>query len=370
MATRATQTFIDGGRADGSTIPWCANAVETPGTIDTVPPVATRITSALINVHLAIKAREAWLTDAYMAGYGIDTLGSVLAGVAHAVVLVDLALLTGESDGAEALETIDEVTADAAIETGPRGTLVHILLTEDARVAWHANASESSPLVQARSLILARAGFAFVDVDLAAGTRETPAAVALEGTGNVHAGAIMFARVTCIALVDVVHAVGAGEAVGTGADVRSIDGARVADGTRVTRIARTRILQVTQQSCCTGCTLTEEGSHPVVARGPVEANGHGAVVHIFRAILPGPTIHADAVVATDVVPARRTILAHAGSHGTLIHVFAAISACVGGRTVAGVRVDSVDAGGSILTQVSRTVVDVALAVIASETGWA
>lgn len=60
------------------------------------------------------------------------------------------------------------------------------------------------------------------------------------------------------------------------------------------RIAGTRVVQVAQQSCFAGGALAVEGADSVVARGTVEARGHGAIVDVFRAVSARPAVHTDA----------------------------------------------------------------------------
>ena len=58
----------------------------------------------------------------------------------------------------------------------------------------HADASESSSLVDAGSLVHAGVGLALVDVDLAPATSETGRAVAPVRARSVHANSAVFAR--------------------------------------------------------------------------------------------------------------------------------------------------------------------------------
>lgn len=236
----------------------------------------------------------------------------------------------------------------------------------DSSVAGHADAAETSALVQAGALVLARVGVALVDVHLTAGPCESAGAVAAERAGRVDAEALVLAGETLGALVHVLGAVDSLEAVGTGAEVGAVNGARVADGARVARVAGARVVQVTEQARLARRALAVEGAHPVVARGAVEASGHGAVVDVLRAVGACPAVDADARVAAHSVSARSAVLAHAGPQRALVHVLGAVGPRVRGRAVARVRVDAIQAGGAVLAQVSRAVVHIRFAVGARE----
>lgn len=132
------------------------------------------------------------------------------------------------------------------------------------------------------------------------------------------------------------------------------------------RIAGTRVVQVAQQARLARCALAVEGADSVVARGTVEARGHGAIVDVLRAVSARPAVDADTRVAAYRVGARGAVLAHAGPQSALVHVLGAVGPRVRGRAVARVRVDAVQTGGAVLAQVARTVVHVRLAVCTRE----
>lgn len=110
-----------------------------------------------------------------------------------------------------------------------------------------------------------------------------------------------------------------------------------------------------------------EAAHPVYARGPVETGGPGAVVDVHRAVLSRPAVHADAVVRSQRVGARRAVVANARSHRALVHVHLARLARPLGRTRARVTVHAVHARAAVETCVRYAVIDVLLAVFAPET---
>jgi hypothetical protein len=113
-----------------------------------------------------------------------------------------------------------------------------------------------------------------------------------------------------------------------------------------------------------------EAAHPIDARGPVETSGPGAIVDVYRTILPSPAIHANAIVRAQRVGARRAVVTNARPHGALVHVHLARLARPLGRTRARVTVHAVHARAAVKTSMRYAVVDVLLAVFAAETcGW-
>lgn len=109
-----------------------------------------------------------------------------------------------------------------------------------------------------------------------------------------------------------------------------------------------------------------EATDPVDASGTVETGGPGAVVDVHRTVLSGPTVHADAVVRSQRVGARGTVVTHARPHRALVDVhLARISGPLGG-TRAGVTVHAVHARTAVETGVRYAIVNVFLAVFPTE----
>ncbi len=100
---------------------------------------------------------------------------------------------------------------------------------------------------------------------------------------------------------------------------------------------------------------------------------HAAVetAPLHTVILVRLTIAADEAVDADALVGALRVLAGAVvltgvEGGALVHVLGAVLARPAGRTAAAVRVNPVHAGGAVLAQVARTVVDVLLAVVPRE----
>lgn len=261
---------------------------------------------------------------------------------------------------------VDEVTADPIVVTGLGSTLVDIEFTMLPCIAWHAYTSEGTAFVQAGAQVVTGVALTFVDVDLATRACESLGAITPEGAWRVHTGAIVLARKTLFALVYVFGAIDTCVSSGAGTQVPTIYRGRVAHRPGMTRVAGACVIQVTQQSSLALCALAQEGPDPVNAGGAVEASGGRAVVDVLRAVLSRPAVDADAREPALRVRASGSVLANGGAEGALVDVFRAIRARDRRRTVAGVGVDAVHAGGTILALVVVAVVYVDLAVVTFE----
>lgn len=82
-------------------------------------------------------------------------------------------------------------------------------------------------------------------------------------------------------------------------------------------------------TCAADGALAVERGHSVVTRGAVMASGAGAVVDIVAAVVPGPAVHAHALVAAVGVVARAAILAGVGHQLALVDVIPAKLTCWG-----------------------------------------
>lgn len=127
---------------------------------------------------------------------------------------------------------------------------------------------------------------------------------------------------------------------------------------------------MTQETGLPGRTLTEEGTNAVVAGGSIEAGLVRAVVDVFPASRARPAVDADAREAAICVGAGSAILADMRSDGALVDVLRAVGSAEVGWAGAGVGVDAVDAGASILAEMTAAVVHINLAVVSREAGLA
>lgn len=114
------------------------------------------------------------------------------------------------------------------------------------------------------------------------------------------------------------------------------------------------------------CALAVEAADAIDAGSAVEAGRTCTVIDVDAAVGPGPAVHAYARVTAVRIRARSAVVAQGRPHRALVHVQLALRAREGRRTQAGVLVHPVHASGTILTEVARTVVDVLLAMLPSE----
>lgn len=152
----------------------------------------------------------------------------------------------------------------------------------------------------------------------------------------------MFTRIcTNGAFIHILIAGPTSEAGWTGADGPAIHRVCVADSILVTWVANTGIIQMTQKASLAHGAGAVEGSHPVMAGGPMEADGCGTVINVLTAALSCPAIDTHTAVASQGVEAGAPIVAGIGLQLTLIHIFCAELACPLRRALAVVGVDAI-----------------------------
>lgn len=110
-----------------------------------------------------------------------------------------------------------------------------------------------------------------------------------------------------------------------------------------------------------------EAAHPVDTCSAVETGGPSTIVNVYRTVLSRPAVDADAVVRTQRVGARGSVVANARPHSALVHVHLTRLACPLGWARASVTVHAVHARTAVETSVRYTVVNVLLAVLAAKT---
>lgn len=147
----------------------------------------------------------------------------------------------------------------------------------------------------------------------------------------------------------------------------SADGVGVTVGALLTGVTDAGVVQLAEQTCAAVRTLAVERSDSVMAGGAVVAGGAGAVVDVVAAVVARPAVHTDALVAAEGVVACAAILAGVGHQLAFVDVLRAELTCEFRFALAVVGVDSVHTRPSILALVTRTVVDVVVAVFSCKT---
>lgn len=327
---------------------------------------ATRIRGAVVDVGLAGVAGEAGRALARVPRDTVLASAAVLARRRDAVVDVDLAVGTGEALGTGALERVDEVAAGTAVHARPQRALVYVDLALSSSETRHADATKGPRIVQAGTVVLTRVRLALVHVRLASRTRESLRTVAREGAGRVHADTVVLARGALCAFVNILGAVQSLISGGAGAGEGSVDGASVTDCALMTWIRRAGIIEMTKQPGLSIRALAIETADAIDAGRAVEAGCACTVIDVDAAIGPGPAVHAYTRVTAVRIRACGPVVAQGRPYRALVHIQLALRAREGRWAQTRVLVHSVHAGGAILTEVARTVVDILLAMIASE----
>lgn len=250
------------------------------------------------------------------------------------------------------------------IHTGAALTLVYIHLTKGPCESCHADAGELSDPVKASGLIVAGSREALVYVGLTPWARVPAPTLALERTLGVHTFPKVLARVgTNGALIHILVTGTPCEAWGASADGTPIHGVSVTDGIFVARVTDASIIQVAQEPSLAHRTGTIEGSHPVMARGSMEADSCSTVIDVLTTALPRPAIDTDTAMPSVGIKAGAPIVTGIWLQLAFIYIFCAKLACPLWGALAVVRVNTVHTSSSIQASVLRTVVYIHLAVV-------
>lgn len=114
------------------------------------------------------------------------------------------------------------------------------------------------------------------------------------------------------------------------------------------------------------CALTIKAADAIDAGCAVEASCACTVINVDAAIGPGPAIHAYTRITAMRIRACGPVVAQGRPYRTLVHIQFALRTREGRWTQARVLIHSVHAGGTILTEIAHTIINIFLAVIASE----
>lgn len=127
------------------------------------------------------------------------------------------------------------------------------------------------------------------------------------------------------------------------------------------------VVQLAQQSCAAVRAFTVERSHSVMTGGAVVAGSTGTVVNILTAVVSSPTVYTHTLVTAEGVVAGASILTGIWHQLTLINILCAQLTCEFGFTLTVVGVDTIHTCSSVLAFMTRTVVNVVVAVLSCKT---
>ena len=191
--------------------------------------------------------------------------------------------------------------------------------------------------------------------------------MAAVGPVGVDTDPVMFAgRGDPGTLVNILLALLARQAGGAGAGPLAGHLVGVAPSPRVAGVDQALVVQVADQAGLTLRALTLVSANLVVAGPAVQTGRDGAVVLVLLAVLPDEPVDTDTLVAALGVLAGPVVLAGI-VQGALVHVLQAVLATPVMRTGAVVGVDSVHTDSAILTEIATAVINIDLAVLATET---
>lgn len=142
----------------------------------------------------------------------------------------------------------------------------------------------------------------------------------------------------------------------------STDRVGVTVGAFLTRVADAGVIQLAQKSCASMRAFAVERGHTVMTGGSMVACSTCTVINVLTAIVPSPAIHTHTLVAAVSVVTRATILAGIWHQLALIDVLCAELTCEFRFTLAVVGVDPIYTCSSVLALMTRTVVNVVVAV--------
>lgn len=232
-------------------------------------------------------------------------------------------------------------------------------------LTWHANASECAGIVETASIILAWMTFAFVHIGFTSRTSESLRTIASKRTGCIHANAVVFARWSLIAFVNVFGTVNAFVATGTGTCVGSVDRARITNGIRMAWIRCASIVQMAQQARFTRNTATIKTTNTIDTGGTIKTGRISAIVDIFTAIRSSPSIYAYTWVSPYCIRACGTILAYRPRRALVDVILTKFARIIRGAFAA-IRVHTVNALAAVLTKISGTIVYILFTIDALE----
>lgn len=127
------------------------------------------------------------------------------------------------------------------------------------------------------------------------------------------------------------------------------------------------IIQVAQQSRLSSRAAAIEAANAIDTCGTIETCRLYAIINVLATVASRPAVHTDATVRTMRVRACRTILTDGRTQCTLIDIHITVASRKIRRAIASIIINTVNTGAAILTQISGTIVDIQITVLAVET---
>lgn len=102
------------------------------------------VTLTLVDVNLTVLTHISWRTHTGRVSPSTFTVSSILAPELQTGVLIDLTVLTCELRGADALVSVDQISACGVILTRSRQAFIILLLTVQTMITWNTQTAVTS----------------------------------------------------------------------------------------------------------------------------------------------------------------------------------------------------------------------------------
>lgn len=209
--------------------------------------------------------------------------------------------------------------------------------------------------------------FTFVNIGFASWPGKSLRAITSEWTGCIDANTVVFTRWSLITFINIFGTIDSFVARCTRTRVWSIDWAGITNGIWMAWIRCASIIQMTQKTRFARNATTIKCTNSINTGSTVETCCTSTIVYIFTAICTSPTIYTDARVTAVCIRASGTILANRRSHQAFVNVIFTVFARIMRWTFTTIRIHTVDTLSTVLTKISRTIVDILFTIDALKT---
>lgn len=318
---------------------------------------------AFVDINLTVLSCITFSTLACVLIGTIGAFSAILAWCTGTFINVHLAEITRKTFWAFAVKRVDFVNAFAIVDTRLAGTFICVNVAKYTLKSWHTNTVKTSDLIQTCCVIMAGVRHALINIHFTARSFISLKTLALERPFGVQAPTTMFTRVGSKRAFINVHVAGRPSVSGwTGTNSLAIYWVGVTVGPLLAWVADAGVIEVAQQTGASMRALAEERGNAVMAGRPMIARCTGTVIDVLTAVITGPTVHTNAVIASMGIMASPSILTSIGHQLAFIYIFCTVLTCVMRWALAIIGVYSIHTDSTILTVVAWAVINVVLTV--------
>lgn len=210
----------------------------------------------------------------------------------------------------------------------------------------------------------------FVHIGLTSWSSKPLWAIARKRSGCIYANAIMFARWSLIAFVNIFSTIDTFIARCTWACIRSIHRTCITNGIRMAWIWCTSIIQMAQKTRFAWYAAAIKAANTINTGSTVKTSRISAIVNIFTAIRSCPSINAYTWITANRVCTCCTILAYRRSSTrqcwALVNVILTKFARIIWWTFATIRIHTINTLSTVLTKISGAIVYILFTIDALE----